>query len=304
MDKNKNASGYVIGIGELLWDCFPTYRRIGGAPANFAYHASQFGFKGMVISAIGHDQDGEDLIEELEEHNLSYHLERVDLPTGIVSVDMAVMNDPKYTINTDVAWSSIPFTKELVEIAHQCRAICYGTLAQFGKETKQTIGWLLEAVPRNCYKIYDVNLRENSGIPLYDEETIASSMSKCNVLKVNISELDYLTSIFLFADRSERVETKAKALLAKCPNIEILIVTMGTDGSWVFWGKESSFKKTPTVEVIDVVGAGDSFTGAFIGSLLNGKSINEAHKTAVIVSAYVCTQPVGMPVMPEGIERL
>lgn len=304
MDKNKNASGYVIGIGELLWDCFPTYRRIGGAPANFAYHASQFGFKGMVISAIGHDQDGEDLIEELEEHNLSYHLERVDLPTGIVSVDMAVMNDPKYTINTDVAWSSIPFTKELVEIAHQCRAICYGTLAQFGKETKQTIGWLLEAVPRNCYKIYDVNLRENSGIPLYDEETIASSMSKCNVLKVNIGELDYLTSIFLFADRSERVETKAKALLAKCPNIEILIVTMGTDGSWVFWGKESSFKKTPTVEVIDVVGAGDSFTGAFIGSLLNGKSINEAHKTAVIVSAYVCTQPVGMPVMPEGIERL
>lgn len=295
---------YIVGIGELLWDCFPSYRRIGGAPSNFAYHASQFGYKGLVISAIGHDQNGEDLIEELEKHNLSYHLERVDLPTGTVSVDMTVMNDPQYTINTDVAWSCIPFTKELVEIAHQCRAVCYGTLAQYGKESRQTIGWFLEAVPQNCYKIYDVNLRENLGVPLYDEETIASSMSKCNVLKVNIGELDYLAGLFHVANKNESVNNKAEAIIKMYSNIEILIVTMGTDGSWVFWGKESSFKNTPTVDVVDVVGAGDSFTGAFIGSLLNGKSISGAHKTAVIVSAYVCTQPDGMPVMPKGIESL
>ena len=294
----------VIGLGELLWDCFPTYRRLGGAPANFAYHVAQFGHNAMVVSAIGHDENGENLVKELESHKLPYHLDAVNLPTGTVRVDTSVENDPKYTIHTDVAWSVIPYTDELTEIARNCCTVCYGTLAQYGSVSRETIGLFLDAVPSDCYKIYDINLRDNSGEALYCNETIESSLLRCNVLKVNVDELDYLTKAFaLSVDKEENVEMKGRLLMERFNNVKIMIVTMGKDGSWVFSDEDTSFLETPKVEVKDVVGAGDSFTGAFIGSLLNGKSFRDAHRIAVNVSAYVCTQPDGMPIIPKYLTQ-
>ena len=303
--KQMSNRGLVVGIGELLWDCFKDEKRIGGAPANFAYHAAQFGYSGIVISAIGRDDDGEALICELESHKLNYHLERLELPTGTVIIDDSVANQPKYTINTDVAWSAIPYTEELADIASECRAVCYGTLAQYGGETKQTIRLFLTSVPRGCYKIYDINLRENSGQPLYDTETIDSSITLCNVLKVNIDELIYLSKLFDLsgADVIEGVEVLASSLMAKYDNIEILIVTMDVRGSWMFSKADSSYQETPKVIVRDTVGAGDSFCGSAVACLMNGKTLKEAHRIAVKVAAYVCTQPEGMPVIPEHIKR-
>lgn len=293
---------YIIGIGELLWDCFPNYRRMGGAPANFAFHVAQFGHNALVVSAIGQDVDGEALVKELEKHQLPYHLATVDLPTGTVTVDTSIKNDPKYTINTKVAWSAIPFTNELQEITNHCCAVCYGTLAQYGNVSRKTIKHFLDAVPQDSYKIYDINLRSNPDEALFCLDTIESSMSQCNVLKVNIDELDYLTKAFALANEEEKdVEKRSRALVERYPNVKIMIVTMGTDGSWVFSDNVSSFQPTPKVEVKDVVGAGDSFTGAFVGSILNGKTIQEAHQTAVNVSAYVCTQPDGMPEIPASL---
>lgn len=298
MTKRNVASECVIGIGELLWDCFPSYRRMGGAPANFAYHASQFGFHTLVVSAIGKDADGDALLDKLRLHQLDSYIERVDLPTGTVVVDTSNPNDPHYFINTDVAWSAILYTRELEEIAKNCRAVCFGTLAQYGSVSRNTIMRLLDDVPQECYKVYDINLRANSGLPLYDNETIVNSISKCNVLKVNLEELQYLATLFSL-DEKGSMETRGKALREKNPNVKILVVTMGTDGSWVFADGEASFEATPKVNLIDAVGAGDSFTGAFIGSILKGNTIKEAHQLAVKVSAYVCTQPEGMPAMPK-----
>ena len=304
MNQKISNMRHVVGLGELLWDCFPNYRRMGGAPANFAYHAAQFGHKAKVISAIGDDENGKALVKELEAHQLPYHLDCVDLPTGTVRVDTSVKNDPKYTIKTDVAWSVIPFTVELAEIARSCCAVCYGTLAQYGSVSRETIGLFLDAVPNDCYKIYDINLRDNSGEALYSIGTIKSSLSKCNVLKVNIGELDYLTKVFsLSNDEEKNVEVCSRLLMERFNNVKIIIVTMGTDGSWIFGSEESSFQPTPKVEVKDVVGAGDSFTGAFVGSLLNGKGLRDAHRIAVNVSAYVCTQPDGMPIIPENLKH-
>ena len=297
--KNRNtATDYVIGIGELLWDCFPTYRRMGGAPANFAYHASQFGFDTLVVSAVGKDADGNALLDNLRLHKLDSYIERTDLPTGTVVVDTSNPNDPHYNINTNVAWGTILFTQELEEIAKNCRAVCFGTLAQYGSVSRNTIMQLLDTVPQGCYKVYDINLRANSGVPLYDDETVVNSISKCNVLKVNLEELRYLATLFSL-DEKASVEARSKALIEKNPNVKILVVTMGTDGSWVFANHEASFEATPDVELVDAVGAGDSFTGAFIGSILKGKTIKEAHQLAVKVSAHVCTQPEGMPAMPK-----
>lgn len=294
---------YVIGIGELLWDCLHDKRRIGGAPANFAYHVAQFGHQTVVVSAIGNDKDGDDLIIELQNHNLDYNIKKVDLPTGVVKIDNSDKNDPHYDIRTDVAWSAIPYDTTLQAIAKKCSAVCFGTLAQYGDISRKTIMKVLDSVPLNCLKIYDMNLRNNAGTPLYNNEIIISSISKCNILKVNLDEFEYLTKI-LSHNASENIEKRSKEFLDKYPNIKYLIVTMGTDGSWVFRGDESSFKKTPKVKVKDVVGAGDSFTGAFIGSILNGKTIDDAHRIAVKVSAYVCTQPNGMPEIPEKLKEL
>ncbi|MBQ3354863.1 MAG: carbohydrate kinase [Bacteroidales bacterium] len=293
---------YVVGIGELLWDCFPTYRRMGGAPANFAYHAAQFGYHTMVVSAVGEDSDGDELINLLEAHKQDSCIQRVGLPTGTVTIDTSVPDDPKYTINTDVAWSDISYTNKLAIIAKNCTAVCFGTLAQYGSQTHNTIVRFLDAVPKDCYKIYDVNLRRNPDKALYSDDIIIASIALCNVLKTNADELDYLTTLFSF-DRNESVELRSRRLLAKCPNIKILIVTMGTKGSLVFSGTETSFLETPKVEVVDAVGAGDSFTGAFIGSILDGKTFKEAHQIAVNVSAYVCTQSGATPVVPEFVRE-
>ena len=303
--KQMSNRGLVVGIGELLWDCFKDEKRIGGAPANFAYHAAQFGYSGIVISAIGRDDDGEALICELESHKLNYHLERLELPTGTVIIDDSVANHPKYTINTDVAWSAIPFTEELAEIASKCSAVCYGTLAQYGGETKRTIRRFLASVPKDCYKIYDINLRENSGQPLYDTETIDSSISLCNVLKVNIDELIYLSRLFDLSRTNDNdgVEKLVSSLMAKYANIEVLIVTMDVRGSWMFSRADSSYQETPQVDVLDTVGAGDSFCGSAVACLMNGKTLKEAHRIAVKVAAYVCTQPEGMPVVPEHVKQ-
>jgi len=300
MTKRTVASEYVIGIGELLWDCFPTYRRMGGAPANFAYHASQFGFDTLVVSAVGKDADGNALLDNLRLHKLDSYIERTDLPTGTVVVDTSNPNDPHYNINTNVAWGTILFTQELEEIAKNCRAVCFGTLAQYGSVSRNTIMQLLDTVPQGCYKVYDINLRANPGMSLYDDETVVNSISKCNVLKVNLEELQYLSTLFSL-DEKASVETRSKALIENNPNVKILVVTMGTDGSWVFADNEASFEATPKVKLVDAVGAGDSFTGAFIGSILKGKTIKEAHQLAVKVSAYVCTQPEGMPAMPKEL---
>ena len=121
---------------------------------------------------------------------------------------------------------------------------------------------------------------------------------------MNIGELDYLTKVFsLSNDEEKNVEMRSRLLMERFNNVKIMIVTMGTDGSWIFGNEEPSFQPTPKVEVKDVVGAGDSFTGAFVGSLLNGKGLRDAHRIAVNVSAYVCTQPDGMPIIPENLKH-
>lgn len=294
-----NTSRYIVGLGELLWDCFSTYRRIGGAPANFTYHAAQFGHEAIVVSAIGDDDDGRELVETLDTLHLPHHLEVVPLPTGTVLIDDSNNDDPKYNINTDVAWSAIPFNKELEEIARNSRVVCYGTLAQYGSVSRDTICRFLDAVPDDCYKIYDINLRDNLGFPLYDLATIQSSILRCNIFKVNIDEFNYLIKeLRIDVAGIDDMEIRSRRLMSRYPNIKYLIVTMGVNGSWIFDPVESSHQDTPKVKLVDTVGAGDSFTGAFIGSLLNGKTMQEAHKIAVDTSAYVCTQPEGMPKMP------
>lgn len=286
---------YVIGIGEALWDMLPEGKKLGGAPANFAYHTSQFGLEGMAVSAIGQDALGEEIVEALEEHRLPYHLDRVEYPTGTVQVTLDSRGVPQYEIKTGVAWDNIPYTKELADLAKQCQAVCFGSLAQRSPVSRESIGLFLDAVPKDCLKVFDINLRQD----FYDKEVLEASFRRCDILKINDEELVVMARMFNLPGLA--LEEKCRYLIKEY-DLKMLILTCGVNGSYVFYEGGMSFLDTPKVTVADTVGAGDSFTGAFVGSLLNGKTVPEAHKTAVKVSAYVCTQSGAMPVIPDNLK--
>ena len=279
---------YIVGIGEALWDVLPEGKKIGGAPANFAYHVSQFGFDALAISAVGNDALGDELLAQFDQHGLHYHIPRVDYPTGTVQVELDDNGVPTYEIREGVAWDNIPFTDELAAIAAQTKAVCFGSLAQRSSVSRETIRRFLAATPADCMKIFDINLRQN----FYTKETLDESMNACNVLKLNDEELVAIGR--LVGDPGLDIEDKCWLLLGKY-NLDMLVLTCGVNGSYVFTPGSRSFQPTPVVEVVDTVGAGDSFTGTFVANILAGKCIGEAHQRAVAFIAFVCTQPGAMP---------
>lgn len=282
---------YVVGLGEVLWDMLPDGKKLGGAPANFAYHAGQFGLNTIAVSALGEDQLAEETIAALEKNGLHYLMPRVPYPTGTVLVTLSSDGIPTYEIKENVAWDNIPYTKEIAEIAKNCRAVCFGSLAQRNVTSWATIRQFLDDTPADCLKIFDINLRQQ----FFTKNVIEESLKRCDVLKINDEEVVTFSHLFGYEGLDMR-ETCQKILTTY--NLQMLVLTCGTNGSYVFTPTITSFQDTPKVEVADTVGAGDSFTGSFCAAILNGKSIEEAHKIAVSVSAYVCTQNGAMPKYP------
>ena len=268
-------------MGEALWDVLPTEKKLGGAPANFAYHARRLGYDAIAISAVGRDALGDEILETLGQKQLEYLMPRVDYPTGTVQVTVDDKGIPSYEIKQNVAWDHIPFTPEMEDIARECKAVCFGSLAQRGEESRTTIQRFLDTVSKDSLKIFDINLRQQ----FYSRDIIEESLRRCNILKINDEELDIITPML----------EKDKHQLITDYQLSMLVLTCGTEGSYILTPDEESFLPTPKVEVVDTVGAGDSFTGAFVASLLSGKNIREAHQKAVEVSAFVCTQAGAMP---------
>ena len=286
---------YIVGLGEALWDVLPEGKKLGGAPANFAYHAAQFGLDTIAISALGEDKLAEETIEALKEHELNYLMPRVPYPTGTVQVTLTGDGIPTYDIKENVAWDNIPFTDEMMEIAKNARAVCFGSLAQRNVVSRENIHKFLDATPDDCVKIFDINLRQQ----FYTKEVIQESLKRCNILKINDEELVLIGRMFGYPGLD--IENKCWLILGKY-NLDMLVLTCGTNGSYVFTPGQMSFQETPKVEVADTVGAGDSFTGSFCASILKGKPVPEAHKTAVQVSAFVCTQNGAMPIVPDRLK--
>ena len=287
---------YIVGLGEALWDVLPDGKKLGGAPANFAYHAAQFGLDTIAISALGEDKLAEETIDALKEHNLNYLMPRVPYPTGTVQVTLTGDGIPTYDIKENVAWDNIPLTDEMLEIAKNARAVCFGSLAQRNVVSRENIHKFLDATPDDCVKIFDINLRQQ----FYTKEVIKESLKRCNILKINDEELVLIGRMFGYPGLD--IENKCWLILGKY-NLDMLVLTCGTNGSYVFTPGQMSFQETPKVEVADTVGAGDSFTGSFCACIINGKPVQEAHKTAVQVSAYVCTQNGAMPVIPAELKK-
>ena len=288
----------VVGMGEALWDVLPEGKKIGGAPANFAYHVSQFGLPSRVVSAVGEDKLGAEILDNFREKKLNCMIEQVPYPTGTVQVELDAEGVPCYDIKEGVAWDNIPYTNALEGLAHYTRAVCFGSLAQRSIVSRETINRFLDAMPvtDETLKIFDVNLRQG----FYTKEILCNSFQKCNILKINDEELVTVSRMFGYPGID--LQDKCWILLAKY-NLKMLILTCGVNGSYVFTPGNVSFVETPKVEVADTVGAGDSFTATFVAALLKGMSITEAHRLAVDVSAFVCTQNGAMPVIPDYLKE-
>ncbi len=288
----------IVGMGEALWDVLPEGKKIGGAPANFAYHVSQFGLPSCVVSAIGDDKLGAEIIENFNAKGLQQLIETVPYPTGTVQVEIDQAGIPQYEIKENVAWDNIPYTERLENLAQRTRAVCFGSLAQRSVVSRTTINRFLDAMPHDNdpLVVFDVNLRQG----FYNKDILCNSMKRCNILKINDEELVTVSRMFGYPGID--LQDKCWILLGKY-NLKMLILTCGINGSYVFTPGNVSFQPTPLVEVADTVGAGDSFTAAFISSILKGKTVPEAHKRAVETSAFVCTQQGAMPLLPAELTQ-
>jgi len=277
-----NHKHIVIGIGELLWDLLPSGKKAGGAPVNFAFHASQTGADGYAISALGNDPLGDELISELDKNHINYLIERVAHPTGTVQVSLED-GIPQYTINENVAWDHIPLTEKMKQLAVDADAICFGTLAQRSPVSRKTILSMLKLVKADAYKLYDINVRQH----FYSKELIEQSLAHANSFKINDEEIELVKQLFSLDMDNEDV---CRWFISKY-NLRLVILTAGEHYSCVFTSDEESVIETPKVKVADTVGAGDCFSGVLITALLKRKGLKEAHSMAVNAAAHVCSSP-------------
>lgn len=272
----------IVGLGEVLWDMLPQGRQLGGAPANFAYHVSQLGYQGIIVSAVGNDALGNDIVKELDSHGIASRISIVDAPTGVVNVSVDDKGIPSYEIVENVAWDNIPYSEDLQYLASQAVAVCFGSLAQREVVSRDTIMQFIESLPPTCLKVFDINLRQR----YYTREIIEWSLEHCDVLKLNDDELAIIKEML---EATTLSDDSFVAKLKQLYDLKIVILTCGEKGSSVYYDDEVNFELTPQVEVVDTVGAGDSFTAAFVATLLQGKSVIEAHRQAVATSATTCT---------------
>lgn len=283
----------IVGLGEVLWDVFPDVKKLGGAPANFAYHCNKQGAEAYVVSSIGKDDEGKELINKLSENDLyiGFVQESEDYPTGKVTVDLDFKGTPKYVIHENVAWDYIKEEEKLNILAKEIDAVCFGTLAQRGMVSRHTIHNFLKKVPEDALRVFDVNLRQI----YYSKTMIKETLEHTDVLKLNNEELPIVADV---CDIKKDGEDSLKCLMEQF-DLKLIAYTKGPEGSYLITKDETSFQSPMDVDVVDTVGAGDAFTAAIIIGLLKEEDLKKIHEHANRLASYVCTKKGAMPKIPK-----
>ncbi|MHB8973377.1 MAG: carbohydrate kinase family protein [Pirellulaceae bacterium] len=286
-----------IGIGEVLWDLLPTGKQLGGAPANFGYHAHALGAEARVVSAVGGDPLGREILDRLASLGLSTELvATVPSSTGTVSVRLDSKRIPEFIIHEHVAWDAIAISDAALQWVGRADAVCFGTLAQRSEVSRNTIRTLVKRARPSTLKVLDINLRQH----FYSKNIIDASLRLANVLKINDEELMTvadLTEISLTGSPLDQMRE-----LADLYQLSTVILTRGEAGSLLLRG-DDSFDHPGVVpaQVVDTVGAGDAFTAAVVLGLLAGRSLEAISNAANDLAAYVCTQAGATPPLPEAL---
>ncbi len=287
----------MVGIGELLWDFLPEGKQLGGAPANFAYHANQLGNRGVVVSSVGNDPAGEEILAALVEKDVHHMVTRnADHPTGAVTVEMSLDGIPAYTIHENTAWDHLQLEKRHTQLANEAQVVCFGTLAQRNSITADSIQSFLSATEPECMRLLDINLRQS----YYNRESILKLLGIASVIKLNDEELIVLAEYCGLIGS----ETEMLRQLEEEFQLDLIILTKGADGSRLYSSTlGDSILHGVDLKVVDTVGAGDSFAAAVATGICRKMSLQDAPLLATRVAAYVCQKTGATPQLP-SLEKL
>ena len=286
----------LVGLGEILWDVYDDKALFGGAPANFACHASSLGAESLIVGAVGRDQLGTQAMQWMREHDLSLAMVGVDdaHPTGTVRVSLDATGKPEYVFAADVAWDHLICDRRWLDAAAKCDAVCFGSLAQRSSMSRDAITRFVSATREDCLRVFDVNLRQN----FFNAEILERSLGLSQIAKLNDEELPRICDL-LRVELTDEVETITR--LADRYSLRCVALTRGAKGSVVWLDGELDVQEPISVQAIDTVGAGDAFSAALIMGILNRVPLSESHRRAALVAAYVCTQRGAVPPLPQGL---
>ncbi len=287
----------VVGLGEILWDMLPEGRRLGGAPANFAFHANALGAQGIVVSQVGSDDLGREILEALDSLGMEQRWVSTDPhhPTGVVHVQIHSHGQPEFTICENVAWDHIPFSQNLAEVAATADVICFGTLCQRSPVSRQTIREVLDHARPQCLRVFDINLRQH----YWDLPLVEALLGRCDVLKMNENELAVLAP-------GLRIESGGAAALVEIKRrygLRLVALTRGAAGSLLLAADDLSFHGGFPIKVVNAVGAGDAFTAALVMGFLEGLDLDSINRDANLLASYVCSCHGAMPALPDEIRQ-
>lgn len=295
------TNGWIVGLGEVLWDLFPLPDgpKFGGAPANFAYHAHALGANVAMVSAVGPESDplASDALRILREHGIDTRgVARNALETGRVHVELDNQGHPTYRFSKHPAWDAIEWNAQLAEIATQCVAVCFGTLAQRAEPSASTIARFVSTVPEHALKIFDVNLRGNFWTP----DCIVSSLKRANVFKLSSDELQQVADACEIPASMHASDIETLKAIRQRFDLHTVALTRGGDGATLVTADDVDECPAAATTVRDTVGAGDSYTAVLALGLLNHWPLKRINQCAVTLSAYVCSQTGATPeLLPE-----
>ena len=297
MEKPSSKSHLILGLGELLWDILPDGPRLGGAPANFAVMAGRLGNRAALLSRVGWDDLGRQALDRLESLPVDASLVQIDSrhETGRVTV-LLENGQPQYTIHQPAAWDALELTEEWVRIASRADAVCFGSLAQRGLESRQTIQTLVAQTSPTCVRVFDVNLRK----PFYTSEVIEESVELATVVKMNDAEVPLVLDLLGLPFDSDRqlgdpLLLGAKRLLEEFSGVVLVAVTRGDHGSLLVTRENSHEHPGIPTTVIDTVGAGDAFTAALTHNLLLGVDLATLNEAGNRWGSWIASQSGSMP---------
>ena len=274
----------IVCFGEVLWDIFPEGKQLGGAPLNVAYHLTQFGYTPIMISKIGSDELGKELIGIMQERGLSSSsIQKSEkYPTGVVKVKVAESGDASYDIVFPSAWDFIDTKSEWNLNSY---ALVFGSLASRHDQSRKT---LLKLLDKSSFSIFDVNFRA----PHYSQSLIEELMAQATIVKLNDDELEIMKGWYgIESDLTEDV----CASIQEQFNLDQIIVTLGSNGALVYKNGESYKHAGFKVNVANTVGSGDSFLAAYLAYYLRGSTIQECLQMACATGAFVATREGAVP---------
>lgn len=285
----------LVGLGEILWDMLPTGKQLGGAPANFAYHAQALGANGVVASCIGDDELGKEVLSWLGGLGLDCRYIAVDKahPTGTVTVKLDEKGEPDFTIHENVAWDFIPLSADLLELAARTDAVCFGSLCQRLEVSRDTVRRFLQATKPDCLRVFDINIRQS----FYNKDIVHAMLGLSNVLKLNDEELPIVAKLLYITGCQSDILSQ----LTQRYKLRLIALTRGAGGSRLYAQEQDSSHPGFAAQVADTVGAGDSFTAMMTLGLLRGEDLDKTNKDANRVASYVCSQSGATPELPADL---